>query len=108
MPNDVYPPVGRCVCCGDTTPPLGREHIIPFAFAGKLILPEASCKRCERIINQQIETPVSSQEWGSFRARCGGCGRHREIEPGRNPFLGMSKSFDVDVVGQKSGAARLP
>jgi hypothetical protein len=38
-----YAPVGRCVYCGTTDPPLGDEHIIPEGMGGTLILPEASC-----------------------------------------------------------------
>jgi hypothetical protein len=47
----------------------GDEHIIPLALGGNLILPESSCKVCERIINREIETPVLSQEWGYLRAK---------------------------------------
>jgi hypothetical protein len=74
MPDHLYPPIGRCIYCGETDPPLevGRftdEHIIPLSLGGNLLLPQASCKKCEKIINQQIETPVCSQEWGLLRAK---------------------------------------
>ena len=74
MANHIYPPVGRCIYCGATEPPadIGRftdEHIIPLAMGGNLILPQASCKQCEKIINREIETPVCSQEWGLLRAK---------------------------------------
>ncbi len=51
-----YPPVGRCIYCGATRhsrqrPKLSDEHIIPEALDGKLILPEASCGKCEGRIN---------------------------------------------------------
>jgi hypothetical protein len=52
----VYKPVGRCIYCGElhyskTGRPakLHDEHIIPFAFGGNLLLPEASCSECEKI-----------------------------------------------------------
>jgi len=38
-----HDPVGRCVYCGTTSPPLREEHIIPEGMGGTLILPEASC-----------------------------------------------------------------
>jgi hypothetical protein len=47
----------------------GDEHIIPLALGGSLILAEASCKTCERIINREIETPVLSHEWGYLRSK---------------------------------------
>lgn len=53
----VYDPVGRCIYCGstayapDSTRFLATEHIIPLALSGTLDLPQASCRRCERIIN---------------------------------------------------------
>ena len=41
----VYPPVRRCIYCGATTSPLGKEHIIPYGLGGSMILPRASCNR---------------------------------------------------------------
>lgn len=74
MARHLYKPVGKCIYCGETELPsdihrFGDEHIIPFALGGNLILPEASCKSCEKVINRQIETPVSSHEWGFFRSK---------------------------------------
>lgn len=71
-----YPPVGRCIYCGATKPGgghtrFGDEHIVPFAFGGNLVLPEASCRLCEQIINRDIENPVLRQEWGRLRDRLG-------------------------------------
>jgi hypothetical protein len=51
--------VGRCIYCGAARytedgprARLGDEHIIPEAINGSLVLPEASCQRCERSINK--------------------------------------------------------
>lgn len=51
--------MGRCIYCGvdryapdDPRPQLANEHIIPEAINGSLILPEASCRNCERAINR--------------------------------------------------------
>lgn len=76
MADFLYKPVGRCIYCGDAELPggvsrFGDEHIVPLAFGGTLILPEACCKRCEKVINQEIETPVLDREWGNFRAKHG-------------------------------------
>lgn len=74
MPNHLYPPIGKCIYCGETRLPVGvsrfgDEHIIPYALGGNLILQEASCKKCEKIINREIETPICSHEWGYLRAK---------------------------------------
>jgi hypothetical protein len=46
-----YLPIRRCIYCGTcvadkraATARFGDEHIIPFAFGGRLELPEASCR----------------------------------------------------------------
>lgn len=41
-----FDPVGRCIYCGISDRPLGREHIIPYGLDGDLILPRASCGDC--------------------------------------------------------------
>lgn len=73
MAEHRYPSVGKCIYCGTEELPeglnrFGDEHIVPFAFGGNLILPESSCRECERVINREIESPILSQEWGDFRA----------------------------------------
>jgi hypothetical protein len=53
-----YPAVAECVYCGETryardSPrSLATEHIIPDALNGRLLLPQASCRECERNINR--------------------------------------------------------
>lgn len=43
FPSKVYSPLNRCAYCKSTAG-LSTEHIIPFGFGGKLILPNASCE----------------------------------------------------------------
>lgn len=50
-----FQPVGCCIYCMATRyssqkKMLGKEHIVPFGIGGYLVLPEASCQKCERII----------------------------------------------------------
>jgi hypothetical protein len=47
----------------------GDEHVIPLALGGNLILREAACRTCEKIINEEIESPVLLQEWGYLRIK---------------------------------------
>ena len=54
----IYAPVGHCIYCGsrEWSPgcnrKLGDEHIVPEGLGGKLILPESSCKSCEKITSK--------------------------------------------------------
>ena len=70
-----YAPVGQCIYCGILDVPQGMkrfhdEHIVPLALNGALILPEASCRQCERIINMQIENRLA-EEYAYFRTKYG-------------------------------------
>ncbi|MFZ3122675.1 MAG: HNH endonuclease [Thermodesulfovibrionales bacterium] len=44
-PAKTYDAVGRCIYCGSTNN-LSDEHIIPFAFGGRMVLPKSSCNIC--------------------------------------------------------------
>ena len=73
--NVRYAPVGQCIYCGILDVPQGMkrfhdEHIVPLALNGALILPEASCRQCERIINMQIENRLA-EEYAYFRTKYG-------------------------------------
>jgi hypothetical protein len=56
-----YGPVGQCIYCGETNPPLTEEHAMPANMNGDLILVDASCTKCQQDINRQVETPCL--EW---------------------------------------------
>jgi hypothetical protein len=65
MTDKRYDPAGLCIYCGRSTysdkqptRKFGDEHIIPFSLGGTLILPDASCETCERIINK-VETNLT-------------------------------------------------
>lgn len=64
----VYEAPQVCIFCGDDEGPFGEEHIIPRNMGGALVFKDATCKRCERIINSEIETPVANMT-GSLRRR---------------------------------------
>ena len=49
--SKVYEPVGLCIYCG-ATENLGKEHIVPLALGGTLVLPRASCTSCSRITGE--------------------------------------------------------
>lgn len=67
-----YDPVGRCIYCGldGEEGGLGDEHMVPFALGGTLILPKASCRRCEGITSA-FEGRCARTMYGTFRIRMG-------------------------------------
>src|ERR1700733_15227494 len=68
------PGPGRCIYClpdNAETKDLRREHIIAQKLGGALILHNASCTPCERLINQQIEIPSLTRFWHQARTHLG-------------------------------------
>jgi hypothetical protein len=120
MPNHYYPPVGKCIYCSETEllagiSRFGDEHVIPLSMGGNLVLREASCRKCEKIINQQIETPVTSQEWGYFRTKRDFPTRsrknrktHKELRRVDGSLLRVPiKDYSAPVIMYKFGEARI-
>jgi hypothetical protein len=69
-----FQPAGKCIYCGATAYAadepergLAEEHIIPLALDGAFHLPEASCRSCERTINEEVEQPLLRREFLPFR-----------------------------------------
>lgn len=68
-----YQPVGKCIYCGAVRydadqKRLAEEHIIPLAAGGDLILPQASCRKCEKL-TCQAENSVLGMAAKLFRIR---------------------------------------
>ena len=66
------PKIGKCIYCGATVyserrQKLGREHVIPRKLGGELTVLEASCKKCEDIINHQVEHIVQNNDFYLLR-----------------------------------------
>jgi len=78
----MYPPLNRCIYCGTVEDPLSREHIIPYALGGKLVIPRASCPE-HASITSQVELEVTRMGYGYHRATVGAPtrrpGRHAEV-----------------------------
>lgn len=77
--SDVVLDVGACIYCGDRTPPLSREHVLPRGLGGgtapeghpnALVLQNASCEPCRRI-TQKIEEQCLLAMMGPGRAKLG-------------------------------------
>ncbi len=74
MDKIIYPAVGHCIYCGAREYEPGRgsklheEHIIQFSLNGNLVLPEASCRKCEKETHK-YEGVVARTLFGNFRMR---------------------------------------
>lgn len=71
--------VGKCIYCGETNPPLTREHILPRGLGGNVVpegrtqafvLQKATCEPCRRITSQ-IEEECLRRMMDYARARLG-------------------------------------
>ena len=92
-PSRRYPPVGRCIYCRAHSNNLKLEHIVPFGLAGNaLLLPKASCTRCESITGGFEQTCLRTI-FGRFRIRIGA--------PTRNP-KDRPKTLDLVRVRRES------
>jgi HNH endonuclease len=52
---EVFESANRCIYCPDGKPPFTREHVVPRGMGGGMIFPNASCKKCQKIIHD-VET----------------------------------------------------
>ena len=66
QPRHKYDPIDRCIYCGEHSLQLGDEHIVPFSLGGQLVLPKASCRKCEKVTGH-LETRVGRTLTGNFR-----------------------------------------
>jgi hypothetical protein len=67
-----YDPIGCCIYCGtsDPTIKLSKEHILAYSLGGDATLPEASCPKCQCII-QPIETYCANEIFRDVTAHHG-------------------------------------
>ena len=50
---------------------LSEEHVIPFALGGELVILEASCQACQRIINETFEQRLITKTFATIRFMVG-------------------------------------
>jgi hypothetical protein len=102
--------VGRCIYCGiKTSPPftLTREHIIPNALHGDLILPNASCNDCAKIISD-FEENVLSQNFGIIRAKKGLKSRNHPRSANIGLQNQITETFNWSKKHNKNIAPKMP
>jgi hypothetical protein len=63
-----YPGYGRCIYCGGDGGHEGlrKEHIIPFSLGGNALIDEASCRKCEGILNT-VDTYLARRVFYEYR-----------------------------------------
>lgn len=66
----IFEPANRCIYCPDGKPPFTKEHVVPRGMGGGMILPKASCKKCQKTINE-IETYCMRGPFLSHRLKLG-------------------------------------
>ncbi|MCC0023646.1 MAG: hypothetical protein H6874_05435 [Hyphomicrobiaceae bacterium] len=104
-----YPPVGRCIYCGEQNKVLGDEHILPYAIAGNsLVLPKAGCRNCEKA-NSAFELPIHRKQLGPLRTVLGFPTRNRRNRPTNiNLGLGNFSKFEVGETAVHVGEIDVP
>ena len=100
-PTRTYPPVGVCIYCLSKDGVLGREHIIPFGLGGKLVLPKASCRKCESITGRCEQFALRGM-LGEIRVSLGLPTRNKRERPERLNLEiitpdGNSQSREVEI-----------
>lgn len=77
-----YDPVRTCIYCKSKDDKLSKEHIIPLALGGRLILPHASCDSCNKMTSD-FEGRLLRNSYKSLRVHLNLPTRH----PDEIPYL---------------------
>lgn len=77
LKNDIS--IGKCIYCGEEKEKLTKEHVIPYALGGTIILHNASCEECRRVTSQYERNPLS-ENWREVRAFLDYPSRKRKFE----------------------------
>ena len=73
----MYNPLNQCMYCGQRDIELTREHIIPYALGGTLVLPASSCKKHAKMTSQ-VERLIARTMYGIHRADTGAPSRRKK------------------------------
>lgn len=104
-------PVGHCIYCGANECDLSKEHVVPLALGGNVVLPKASCSECAEITSK-FERFWARKVLGPFRVRTGAPTRRSNLRPTDLP-LGLidldGSRREVDVAsGEHPATLMLP
>jgi hypothetical protein len=101
----IYPPANECIYCGAKGVPLTDEHTIPEGMGGRHILPKASCKACQKIINEEFEQYCQRTLFSNLRV-AHGLKSARKRKPLRYSVQVLTHEDKIDRIYMK--AADLP
>lgn len=104
-PSITFKHVGRCIYCGSKED-LTKEHIIPFALNGTMILPKSSCRKCAAITTK-FERTVTQDMYGNLRMSRDYKTRRRHERPIHLPLSyiapdGTNKTIDLKLADYPS------
>lgn len=97
--------IGHCIYCGATEIPLTKEHVVPFALGGDLVLTDASCKPCAKITGTEIEQHILRNTFGNLRIRHNFPTRHLKERPTQ---FSITVGNGDDQVNHKVDVSSLP
>ena len=89
-----YKPVGACIYCGTTEPPLTTEHVIPESFGGLLLLPAATCRACA-VETSAVEGRCAGQLFRAARRELRLPQKNRKAKAKRG-----AETFDATIDGK--------
>ncbi|AOF89489.1 HNH endonuclease [Sinorhizobium sp. RAC02] len=93
----VFPPVFRCIYCGDREGPFSKEHVIPYGLGGTWILPRSSCEDCRKK-TQKVENFCLRNHFGNTRIALDLKTRHPEQRPESVAFQVTKKDLSIESV----------
>ncbi|PND37318.1 hypothetical protein C1O66_07090 [Paucibacter aquatile] len=84
-----YPGIGRCIYCGRNDGPLTREHIIPYALGGNLVIQQASCEACSTVTSA-VERQCARGFFSDLRAHLNLSSRKKKERPTELPYIAVT------------------
>ena len=93
-----FDPAGECIYCG-AQEELSREHVIPFALGGRVVLPDSSCARCAAETSAFEGRLLRSPNWWPLRRALDLATRHAKRQPDSFALSvkAAGQTFSVDV-----------
>ena len=85
--------VGECIYCGSKTD-LTKEHVLPYALGGNIVINEGSCKPCA-LITGKLEQRLLRGHWWPYRKKLGLQTRSPSAQNVQKPITITKSNGDV-------------
>ena len=99
-------PIDCCVYCGETTGPLGTEHLFPESLGGGILLPRATCP-CGPRRTHAFEGEAVNQYFNQARKYLGIKGKKRKRSENSNLFKIWDGPYKPNATLEELGTPRL-